>query len=61
MRILLAEDNHTSRRIISQMLEKAHFDYDCAVDGAQAYGLLNAQAYDLALLDYNMPIMGPPN
>ncbi len=57
-RILLAEDNETSRKIISKILEHAGHQVDLVGDGEEALDLLESRRYGLIILDMNMPLMG---
>ena len=53
--ILVVDDDDDIRRLNAEVL--AHYDYqvETAVDGAIAWELLNAKAYDLLITDQNMP------
>lgn len=54
-RILVADDEETLRLLISDTLEDADFEIDLAADGDEAFALLTANSYDLAVLDVMMP------
>ncbi len=56
--ILLAEDNGTSRKIISKILEYGGHRVDLAENGEEALDKLEESHYGLIILDMNMPIMG---
>jgi two-component system sensor histidine kinase RpfC len=56
--ILLAEDNGTSRKIISKILEYGGHRVDLAENGEEALDKLEANRYGLIILDMNMPLMG---
>lgn len=56
-RILLAEDEPINREIASTMLAYAGLRVDCAEDGLQALERVGSQAYDLILMDVQMPNM----
>jgi two-component system sensor histidine kinase RpfC len=56
--ILLAEDNGTSRKIISKILEYGGHKVDTAENGEEALDKLEVKRYDLIILDMNMPLMG---
>lgn len=56
--ILLAEDNGTSRKIISKILEYGGHRVDTAENGEEALDKLEANRYGLMVLDMNMPLMG---
>ena len=57
LRILVAEDNGTNRKIISMILERAGHTVDLAENGEQALDLIESNRYDLAILDMHMPVM----
>ena len=54
-RILLAEDDPALARTICVLLERADFVVTHAADGIDAWQMANAQAFDVALLDVDMP------
>jgi PAS domain S-box-containing protein len=57
LRILLAEDNAVNRTVARRMLTRAGHEVETAEDGAQAAALSAAQAFDLILMDVQMPGM----
>lgn len=57
IRILLAEDNDVNRMLVSRMLAKAGHRIDEVTDGAAAVEAVRRQAYDLVLMDMQMPVM----
>jgi diguanylate cyclase (GGDEF)-like protein len=58
MRIFLAEDDRTSRSILTAVLKKWGYDPVVAADGAAAWEILRRpDAPRLVLLDWNMPEM----
>lgn len=57
-RILVAEDNDTNILILSQMLALGEHQFDIVRNGQLALDKLEASAYDLMILDCNMPVMG---
>ena len=57
MRILLAEDNETNRRVAQFMLEKLGQRPDFAGNGVEAVEAWERQDYDLILMDCSMPEM----
>jgi len=56
-RILLVEDNPTGQRVAVGMLHKLGLHADIAVSGQEAIAVLAAKAYDLILMDLQMPEM----
>ncbi|HEY2753196.1 ATP-binding protein, partial [Phenylobacterium sp.] len=57
LRILAAEDNETNRMILAALLEPAGVDLTFAVDGREAVIALSEAAFDLVLMDIQMPNM----
>jgi two-component system sensor histidine kinase RpfC len=58
IKILVAEDNGTNRKIISKMLEHGGYQAEMAEDGEQALDMLESKHYDMMILDLNMPVYG---
>jgi PAS domain S-box-containing protein len=56
-RILLAEDEPINREIAVMFLEEVGLSVDMATDGAEAVALAERNAYDLILMDMQMPHM----
>lgn len=56
-RILLVEDNPVNREVAIALLENVALDVDVAEDGLQAIGKVQDLAYDLVLMDVQMPRM----
>jgi two-component system chemotaxis sensor kinase CheA len=56
-RILLVDDSSTTRTLEKSILEAAGFDVATAVDGAQAWQILQEQDADLVVSDVEMPNM----
>ncbi|NKQ12234.1 response regulator [Pseudomonas sp. SST3] len=56
-RILVAEDNSISTKVIRGMLSKLNLKPDTASNGEEALALIKAKSYDLVLMDCEMPIM----
>jgi two-component system OmpR family response regulator len=54
-RILVVEDDPSTRDLISQYLAENHFEVECAATGALAEASLRGQTVDLVLLDLNLP------
>jgi CheY-like chemotaxis protein len=57
MRILLAEDNEINREVALALLRNAGMEADTAENGQQAVDMAKAKAYDLVLMDVQMPEM----
>ncbi|CAN7229988.1 response regulator [Pseudorhodoferax sp. LjRoot39] len=61
-RILLVEDNALNQQVATELLQQAGFAVDVAGDGAIGVAMADraldaAQAYDLVLMDMQMPVM----
>jgi signal transduction histidine kinase len=56
-RILVVDDDATTRRTLRAMLEKALYKVECAASGAEALALLPEYRPELVLLDVLMPDM----
>jgi two-component system nitrogen regulation response regulator GlnG len=54
-RILVADDEESMRWVLSKALRKKGFTVDLAKDGDEALELIQANGYDLAILDIKMP------
>ncbi|GGD24911.1 hybrid sensor histidine kinase/response regulator [Sinisalibacter lacisalsi] len=57
LRILLAEDNEISRKIVSETLRNAGFDVTAVADGEDGLKKLGQSNFDLIFLDISMPRM----
>ncbi|MBS1212553.1 MAG: histidine kinase, partial [Proteobacteria bacterium] len=58
LRVLVAEDNATNRLVIEHLLERAGIRYTLVDDGQEAIEALDAEPFDLAILDMHMPVLG---
>jgi CheY-like chemotaxis protein len=56
-RVLLVEDNPINREVAQELLSHAGLAYDVAEDGLEALEKAKAIAYDLILMDMQMPRM----
>lgn len=56
-RILLVEDNIINREVAVALLKGIGLQVDSAEDGQQALDMASATAYDLLLMDIQMPVM----
>ena len=57
MRVLFVEDNQMNRRVIAEMLRAGGVEMDEAEDGPSGLAMIDANAYDLVLMDLRMPGM----
>jgi two-component system, sensor histidine kinase RpfC len=57
LRILVAEDNRTNRKVVGKILERAGHSVRLVEDGEQALDAMEAEPFDLVLMDVNMPNM----
>jgi PAS domain S-box-containing protein len=56
-RVLVAEDEPVNREIAQELLNDAGLATDLATNGSEAVAKLATQAYDLILMDMQMPVM----
>ncbi len=57
MKILIAEDDPSLRRVLVALLEKSNYSTDAVADGLEALEYLRVGSYDVAILDIMMPKM----
>ncbi len=57
LRILIAEDNIINQKVILKMLNKLNYHADVAANGLEVLAALERQAYDVVLMDVQMPEM----
>ena len=57
MRVLLVEDSEVNRRVIREMLRAGGLEMSEAEDGAMGVEMVEANDYDLILMDLRMPGM----
>ncbi|RXF72063.1 hybrid sensor histidine kinase/response regulator [Hansschlegelia zhihuaiae] len=55
--ILVAEDNRTNQKVITKVLERAGHEVQIAENGEFALDALTERAFDLVLMDVNMPVL----
>ncbi len=56
-RVLLVEDNEVNRKVVLRLLEKLHLTVEVATNGIEAVQKATTNAYDLILMDCQMPEM----
>jgi CheY-like chemotaxis protein len=56
-RILIAEDNITSRKLALRLLENMGYRAEAVTDGKEAVTALEYHSFDLILMDIQMPVM----
>ena len=56
-RLLLVDDNPINQEVACELLSKAGLVVEVAGDGASAIELVQSRAYDLVLMDVQMPVM----
>jgi signal transduction histidine kinase/CheY-like chemotaxis protein len=56
-RILLAEDNEVNQLVAKKLLKNAGFEVNIANNGLEAVEMVQAETYDLVLMDIQMPEM----
>jgi PAS domain S-box-containing protein len=57
LRVLLAEDHPTNRRVVELILGAAGVDLTCVENGAEALDAASRGRFDLILMDMQMPVM----
>ncbi len=56
-RVLVVEDGETNRQLIRAVLEGAGAEVECAENGQLGVEIANQQAFDVILMDMQMPVM----
>ncbi|WP_440115774.1 PAS domain S-box protein [Paenibacillus sp. QZ-Y1] len=56
-RILVAEDHPVNRKILTEYLEKLGYQADVCSNGVEAIEAISQNAYDIVLMDLQMPVM----
>lgn len=57
LRILITDDSATNRKLFTLVAERMGIHADAAASGREALALFQAQSYDMAFFDLNMPQM----
>jgi signal transduction histidine kinase/CheY-like chemotaxis protein/HPt (histidine-containing phosphotransfer) domain-containing protein len=57
LRILVAEDNEVNQRVVARMLERMGYQAEIAVTGLEVLRKLRESAYEVVLMDVQMPEM----
>lgn len=55
--ILIVEDNTANQYLMGKILEQAGITYDVVSNGLEALEQLQSMAYDMVLMDFQMPVM----
>ncbi len=56
-RVLVVDDNDVNRDVLSRRLQREGYAVSLAEDGSRALAMLEAESFDLVLLDIMMPLM----
>ena len=56
-KVLVVEDNLVNQKVAMRMIEKLGYNAEVVADGRAAVEALEKQAYDLVLMDCQMPVM----
>jgi len=56
-KVLVVDDSLTSRTLERNILRRAGYDVETAVDGEEAWGMLKDQPFDLVVSDVEMPVV----
>ena len=61
MRILVAEDDAVSRRVLEAVLQRMGHQCDVAEDGDRAWARMEQERYDVLITDWMMPGLAGPD
>ena len=61
LKVLLAEDNATTRMVVTAMLQGMGHAVTAVVNGAEAVEATRVERYDVVLMDMQMPVMDGPD
>jgi CheY-like chemotaxis protein len=56
-RLLVVEDNDTAQQVVTHILSRHRYEVRCASNGPEAIKMASASAFDLVLMDLQMPGM----
>jgi len=56
-KVLLTEDNQNNQRLVALLLKRMGIEYKIASNGSEAIEMLKGEAFDLVLMDVQMPVM----
>jgi len=57
VKILVVDDNELNRELLARRLRPKNYDVEMSADGPTALEMIEANSYDLVLLDIVMPVM----
>ena len=57
VKVLIADDNEINLLLLTNLLDKQHCSIDSALNGKEAFNLINRNQYHLAFVDLNMPVI----
>lgn len=56
-KIIIAEDSSVIQNLVKKILQQINYDVTTVKNGRQVLDLVEREAYDLVLMDINMPVM----
>ncbi|MGB3543399.1 response regulator, partial [Rubrivirga sp.] len=57
VRVLIADDNLVNQKVAARLLDRLGCDHETVVNGAEAVEAVQNSAYDVVLMDVQMPVM----